>query len=140
MIAELEMHLCYYDGLNFFFKTVDSGHPNATLNPGEEGYENGHSHGIWNGREYPYNPTPVLCLPIHLVDRLQMLAQVVFLACKYVILVRLYYNSLKIHVFDGTLVDLSGLDEFDSSNIMQTFERREVELSTIKRGGGRKKF
>ena len=131
LVAELEVHLCFWDGMDFAYGTVDSGHPNLTYTPEEEGYTKGHAHGIWKGREYPYNPTPDLCRPIHLFDRVQMLTQLVFIMCKYAILVRLYYKSFQPHQNDGTLIDMGALAEFESSDIMQPFDRKEVQLSTI---------
>ena len=50
LVAELDMHLCTFDGMDFMWKTVDSGHPNMTaLNSGntfnKETFTGGHTHG-----------------------------------------------------------------------------------------------
>ena len=134
IIAELDMHLCYFDGMDFMWKTVDSGHPNAAIAPNDKNddYKNGHTHGIWKGREYPYNPTPDLCLPIHFFDRLQMIAHVMFLLVKYVYIVGLYLNSTHQFESDGNLLDTADLDEFHiGQNIQRLFAREDIALSTI---------
>jgi len=131
LVAELDMHLCNWDGMDFLLKTVDSGHPNMTSLPdnSDPAYTGGHTHGIWKGREYPYNPTPDACLPIHLFDRLQMLVHIVFVLCKYILFVYYYLKSHVKENYDGKLLSTQDLEEFHSSNIMQPFKKSVVELS-----------
>ena len=131
VVAEFDSHLCWMDGVDFMDGSVDSGHPNASLTPGEKGYTRGYAHGIWKGREYPHNPTPDACLTIHLFDRVQLFVHMSLLMVKYASIV--YMAKCKRHQWggemDGKLRDLTQLAEFRSENTNQSFERETYELS-----------
>lgn len=92
--------------------------------------------GIWKGREYPYNPTPDWCLPIHFFDRCQMIGHVIFIVLKYGAFVYLYVTSGNTYNLNGSLIAMDDLEEFHAKQISQTFERETVPSSTTEGTGG----
>ena len=122
IVAEFEKAMCYYDGADWLTGALDSGFPNTTFVPSTSGgYTNGKSHGIWKGREYPFNPTPDACGTIHTIDKCILLIHACACVAKFSYLIHLYHGHGNAVPTNGELRSFEQLDEFTNDAMIRSF-------------------